>query len=338
MTKKNNWLQLVWWIGLYIFWVIIFQKRAFSFSRTATVEFCYLLFIAGNYYLNVYYTIPVFLYRKKYAGFLSLMLAGILVAALLRVPLAMFLNQNLFMVQKPRPGFSTLFVNSFLNIFIWVVCIVAGKLIIDRFHFQQHVDQLEKQKEQAELDFLNAQFNPHFLFNSINSIYGHIDKHNTTARNMLLTFSDMLRYQLYDCNSKAISIEKEMNYIRNYVALQKARKEENVKIDLHIAENVGGFSIAPLLFIAFVENSFKYVGSNDDTENRVLISLIREGNTFYFNCRNTKEMNLAGNGEHKGIGVANARRRLQLLYPKEHELEITDTTDYYEVNLKIRLA
>jgi len=338
MTKKKNWVQLVWWIGLYIFWVIIFQKRAFSFSRTATVEFCYLLFIAGNYYLNVYYTIPVFLYRKKYAAFISVMFAGIVAAALLRVPLAMFLNQNLFRVQKPAPGFSTLFVNSFLNIFIWVVCIVAGKLIIDRFHFQQHVDEVEKQKERAELDFLNAQFNPHFLFNSINSIYGNIDKHNTTARNMLLTFSDMLRYQLYDCNSNAINIEKEMNYIRNYVALQKARKEESVIIDLHIGENLAGFSIAPLLFIAFIENSFKYVGSNGDMEHRVFISLMKAGNTFYFNCRNTKEMNIAVNGDHKGIGVANAQRRLQLLYPKTHELEITNSADYYEVNLKIRLA
>jgi len=338
MTKKKNWVQLVWWIGLYIFWVIIFQKRAFSFSRTATVEFCYLLFIAGNYYLNVYYTIPVFLYRKKYAAFVSVMFAGIVAAALLRVPLAMFLNQNLFRVQRPAPGFSTLFVNSFLNIFIWVVCIVAGKLIIDRFHLQQHVDEVEKQKERAELDFLNAQFNPHFLFNSINSIYGNIDKHNTTARTMLLTFSDMLRYQLYDCNSNAISIEKEMNYIRNYVALQKARKEESVIIELHIGENLAGFSIAPLLFIAFIENSFKYVGSSEDMEHRVFISLMKAGNTFYFNCRNTKEMNIAVNGDHKGIGVANAQRRLQLLYPKTHELEIINSADYYEVNLKIRFA
>jgi len=129
-----------------------------------------------------------------------------------------------------------------------------------------------------------------------------------------------------------------MNYIRNYVALQKARKEESVIIDLHIGENLAGFSIAPLLFIAFIENSFKYVGSNGDMEHRVFISLMKAGNTFYFNCRNTKEMNIAVNGDHKGIGVANAQRRLQLLYPKTHELEITNSADYYEVNLKIRLA
>src|SRR4029079_1508304 len=136
----------------------------------------------------------------------------------------------------PQPTASTLFINSLLNIFIWVVCLVATKLVIDRFRFQQYVDEMAKQKEEAELNFLNAQFNPHFLFNSINSIYAHIDKQNTTARNMLLSFSEMLRYQLYDCNTSRISVDKEMSYIRNYVAIQQARKDSSLQVCLHIGE------------------------------------------------------------------------------------------------------
>ena len=338
MTRRNNWLPLLWWGGLYFFWIMVFQKREFAFSRTATVEFCYLIFIAANFYFNIYFTVPVFLYKKKYVAFVSLMIAGVVVAALLRVPLALYLNQHFFLAGKPQPGLIQLFINSLLNIFIWVVCIVAGKLIIDRFHFQQYVDEMAKQKEQAELDFLNAQFNPHFLFNSINSIYGHIDKHNTTARNMLLTFSEMLRYQLYDCSSNTINIDKEMNYIKNYVALQKARKEESLIVYLNIAENVKGFSIAPLLFIAFIENSFKYVGTSEETVNKVTISLTKEGDTLYFKCCNTKEINFNNNIEHKGIGIANAKRRLGLLYPKKHHLDIINDKNYYETNLKIQLT
>ena len=338
MTRKKNWLQLLWWVGLYVFWVMVFQKREFAFSRTATIEFCYLVFIAANFYFNIYFTIPTFLYKKKYVAFVAAMIAGIVLAALIRVPLAMFLNQNYFPVASPLPNFSSLFINSLLNIFIWVVCIVAGKLIIDRFNFQQYVDEMAKQKEQVELDFLNAQFNPHFLFNSINSIYGYIDKHNTTARNMLLTFSEMLRYQLYDCNSNAINIDKEMNYIKNYVALQKARKDESLIVHLDIAENVKGFSIAPLLFIAFIENAFKYVGSSEETENKVSISVTKEDDTLYFKCCNTKEIDFTNNIEHKGIGIANAQRRLKLLYPKKHQLDIIDNKNYYEANLKIQLV
>jgi LytS/YehU family sensor histidine kinase len=266
------------------------------------------------------------------------MMLGIVVTALLRVPLATYLNQHHFLVGQQQPGAVQLFINSFVNIFIWVVCILAGKLIIDRFHFQQYVDEMAKEKEQAELDFLNAQLNPHFLFNSINSIYGHIDKHNTGARNMLLTFSDMLRYQLYDCSSNAINIDKEMSYIKNYVALQKARKEENLAVQLSIADNIKGFTIAPLLFIAFIENSFKYVGSGDEAENSVTISFSKMGDTLYFKCRNTREIYFANHIEHKGIGITNTKRRLELLYPNKHQLDITDDKTFYEVNLKIQLA
>ena len=204
--KGKSGIHLLAWIGLYIFWVMVFQKRAFAFSRTATVEFCYLVFVAANFYLNVCISIPLYLYKKKYVSFSGILLGGIVVAALLRVPLATYLNTHYFLIGKPQPDFWTLFINSLLNIFVWAVCLVSAKLIIDRFSFQKYIDAITKEKERAELDFLNAQFNPHFLFNSINSIYGHIDKRNTTAREMLLTFSDMLRYQLYECNNNIISI------------------------------------------------------------------------------------------------------------------------------------
>ncbi|HSZ87377.1 MAG TPA: histidine kinase, partial [Puia sp.] len=275
-TNQKIALQVLCWAALYFFWVMVFQKRAFAFSRTVTVEFCYLIFVAANYYFNIYFTIPKYLYQKKYFTFFVAMLAGISVTALLRVPLAMFLNLHYFLVDKTQPGFTELLLNSFLNIFIWTVCIVAAKLMLDRVRIQRHVDEMTKEKEKAELDFLNAQFNPHFLFNSINLIYGHIDKQNAIARNMLLTFSDMLRYQLYDCSNNSIAIEKEMNYIKNYVALQKARKEETLAVDLGIDENMKGFMIAPLLFIAFIENAFKYVGNSDEKENCVKISFEKQ--------------------------------------------------------------
>ena len=317
---------------------MVFQKREFAFSRTATVEFCYLIFIAANFYFNILYLIPQFLYKKKYISFSILFLSGIGITALLRVPLAAFLNQHYFLVGKQQPGFEELFITSFVNIFIWVVCIVAGKLVIDRFRFQQYIDEMAAQKEQAELDFLNAQFNPHFLFNSINSIYGQIDKHNTTARNMLLAFSDMLRYQLYECNNTSINIDKEINYIKNYVALQKLRMEENLSINLTIAENVKGFSIAPLLFIAFIENSFKYVGNNEQDENKIDIRFCIDKDTLIFKCYNTKDESNQNNIEHKGIGITNAKRRLALLYPSKHQLDIADTKTYYEVILKLQVA
>jgi LytS/YehU family sensor histidine kinase len=303
-----------------------------------TIQFCYLLFIAGNYYFNVYYTVPFFLYRKRYAAFALLFLAGIVAASLLRVPLATYLNQHYFAPGKPPPGFSELFFNSLINIFIWTICLVACKLIMDRIRFQKYIEVIEKEKMKNELDFLKAQFNPHFLFNSINSIYGNINKSNSTAREMLLTFSEMLRYQLYECNTTTISIEKEISYIRNYISLQQIRKPENLSIQLHVSEDVKGITIAPLIFIAFIENSFKYVSNYEDKLNEVRISLARSSNQLFFKTFNTKE-NVNGRKviDHGGIGIANVKRRLELLYPGRHALTIQNNEHSFEVILNLEV-
>jgi len=338
MTQKRTWYNILLWIGLYLLWVVVFQKRAFSFSRTMTIQFCYLLFIAGNYYFNVYYVVPVFLYRKKYAAFALLFLAGIVAASLLRVPLATYLSQHYFAPGKPPPGLSQLFFNSLINIFIWTICLVAGKLIVDRIRFQKYIEVIEKEKMKNELDFLKAQFNPHFLFNSINSIYGNINKSNSTAREMLLTFSEMLRYQLYECNTSVISIEKEISYIRNYISLQQIRKPENLSIQLNVSEDVRGITIAPLIFMAFIENSFKYVSNHEDRLNEVQISLARSNNQLFFKTFNTKE-NVNGREmiDPGGIGIANVKRRLELLYPDKHALMIQNNDHSFEVMLNLEV-
>src|SRR6476620_8295272 len=106
------------WIALYIFWVMVFQKRSFALSHTATIEFCYLFFIAVNFYFNALFTIPKYLYRREYLHFVTLLAAGIVITSLLRVPIATFLNANYFLVGKPQPTGSALLIASFLNISI----------------------------------------------------------------------------------------------------------------------------------------------------------------------------------------------------------------------------
>ena len=202
--------------------------------------------------------------------------------------------------------------------------------------YRKYVDAMEKEKTKNELDFLKAQFNPHFLFNSINSIYGHIDKGNPTARNMLITFSEMLRYQLHECKVDTINIDKEIYYIRNYVALQQRRKEEDLYIKLNITPEVKGFHIAPLLFSPFIENAFKYA-SCSDAENKVEIGLDKRSDLLLFQALNTRDKSNATFIKHSGTGINKARRRLELLYPDQHELQIDDAEKFYLVTLKIQL-
>lgn len=336
--RNNRWIDVLWWTGLYLFWVFVLQDRAFTLSKALTVQFCYLIFIAANYYFHVYFTIPRYLRIKKYLVFGILLLSGVIIAALLRVPLVLYMNRRFLHMSGTLPPVAEIFYSSLLNISIWVVGILAVRLTLDHQRLQQHISEMEKEKVKAELDFLNAQFNPHFLFNSINSIYAHIDKHNPTARNMLLSFSEMLRYQLYDCNTHRISVDKEMSYIRNYVAIQQARKDSSLQVCLYIAADVTGFLIAPLLFIAFIENAFKYVGNNEEKENRVNIRFEKKDDSLTFTCTNTRETGSGGGIDHKGIGIANARRRMDLLYPDKHQLNIVDNECMYEVTVNLQLS
>ncbi|HTH55404.1 MAG TPA: histidine kinase [Cyclobacteriaceae bacterium] len=333
MFRKRH---LLLWVGVYLIWVMVFQKRSFALSTTASIEFCYLLFVAANYYFNIGFIVPRLLYRQKYVEYILLFGLGVVITALLRVPLASFLNATYFFPGEPQPSLTAIFIASLLNIFVWTALLCAGKIAIDRYRLQKHVEEIQKEKSQAELDFLNAQLNPHFLFNSLNSIYGQIDKGNTSAKNMVLSFSEMLRYQLYDCNKNQIDIQQEIDYLKNYIALQQVRRGDRIKIDFSVADEVRNCFVAPLLFIAFVENAFKHV-SIDEQENRIDISLQKHSDTLWFRCRNSKEDRSRGSIDHKGIGIENAKRRLSLHYGDKHQLKITNDCSYYEVDLKIQL-
>jgi len=326
--------HLVFWLSAYLFWIFIFRNGTLVLTHAITIQFCYLLFIAVNYYFNAFYAIPFLLNKKKYILFSVCFIAGIAVTAGLRVPVSAWVNVNLF--NNPLPADKTqVFYNSFINILFWVVIILAGKMIADKIRAQLYIEQIEKEKSANELNFLRAQFNPHFLFNSINSIYGHIDRSNKGARDMLLTFSDMLRYQLYECNAEKIELQKEIDYIKNYITLQKSRMDERVQVCFcanDIEENV---KVAPLIFITFIENAFKYVGFNESKENRVEINLQYVPGKLVFRVFNTKDSFIVTDERSAGLGIINTRRRLELLYPERHLLEIKDSEASYDTTLTL---
>lgn len=324
--------HIAFWLLAYLFWIFIFRNGTLVLTHAITIQFCYLVFISANYYLNTVYAIPHLLNKKQYVKFGLVFLTGIFITALLRVPVSAWVVVHVF---KMNARFSAVavFADSFVNILFWVVCILAAQMVIEKMRSQVYIEQIEKERATNELNFLRAQFNPHFLFNSINSIYGHIDKSNKDARDMLLVFSEMLRYQLYECNVEQIDLNREINYIRNYIAIQKGRVDERVMVNLCADEIEGQIYVAPLLFIAFVENAFKYVGFNEGRLNKVDISMKQEGDNLLFRVYNTKD-NFVGRDERSsGLGIANTKRRLEILYPKKHRLEITDSGDSFEINL-----
>ena len=336
MKKSNIILHLVFWSLAYLFWIFIFRNNTLVLTHAITIQFCYLVFIAANYYFNTGYAIPRLLNNKEYVAFALCLLAGITFTAALRVPVSILVNIYIFNIANFHPNLLSLFRDSFVNILFWVVIILTAKFVADKVRSTIYIEQIEKEKAEHELDFLRAQFNPHFLFNSINSIYAHIDKSNKTARNMLLVFSEMLRYQLYECNVDKIELGREVNYIKNYIEMQRSRMDDRIMVNFCACNTAENIKLAPLLLIIFIENAFKYVGFNEGKENQVDISLKYEDGHLHFRSFNTRDSYLNPAEKSSGLGIANARRRLELLYPGKHSLQIENHDDSFEINLTLR--
>lgn len=213
----------------------------------------------------------------------------------------------------------------------------ATALHLSRQWFVQRelLQQIRLEKLNTELDYLKAQMNPHFLFNSINTIFFQINKENTEARETLGKFSDMLRYQLYECNGNEIAIEKELSYLKNYVELQKLRRNGQDEIKLIVSDDLKNFSLPPLLLISFIENAFKHVSNFTDKKNEVRIELMKANQSIQLTVFNTTDSSVKESG---GIGLKNVKRRLELLFPQRHSLDIQKTASGFSVNLKLELA
>jgi two-component system LytT family sensor kinase len=338
MKSKTVLYHSLFWFCIYLLWIAIFRSYSVAITKTMTVEFCYLIFITADYYIIHSFITPRFLSEKKYTFFISAVLITIVVSAWLRCLTALEMNRHFFNVASLN-DFKTLFFNSLFNISLWVLGITLGKMLADRIQTERHLEMLEKDRVKNELDFLKAQINPHALFNSLNTIYGHIDKTNQTARNILLQFSELLRYQLYDCSAEKINLEKEIGYLHNFIAFHRLRKDENLVVDLSMEPVGPDLEIAPLLLVILVENAFKFVSSHTDRENRIHIQLHTKENMLQFCISNTKDStgNDIMNGS-KGIGLANLKRRLELLYPAHYELTVRNQDLFYETILNMDLT
>ena len=287
--------------------------------------------LAAVIYVNLFVLIPRFTQQKKYAAYIFLLLFNLALYSLAKNAHDVYLYGYVIGDEEQRHFFHNTFYNGSIALF-YVAFSVALYLSKEWYVQKELIRKIQIEKLNTELDYLKAQINPHFLFNSINTIYFQIDKLNTTARETVLTFSEMLRYQLYECNGQEIAVEKEVNYLRNYTGLQRMRKEENETIAFHCEDEVANFIIAPLLLIPFVENAFKHVSHSG--RNEIRINLSRTGKIFRMKVFNTKEERPAEAG---GIGLKNVRRRLELLYPDRHELNIRETARTFEVELQLKI-
>lgn len=199
---------------------------------------------------------------------------------------------------------------------------------------------LKEEKLKAELNFLKAQINPHFLFNILNMAYSSATGNgDETTANIIEKLAGLMRYMLYESNSEKADINKEISYIENYINLQKLRMSSDIKTHIHfnVSVDVLSYRIAPLILIPFVENAFKF-GLKLEKESIINIQLHLKNNVLKFEVENTNFTKVnPQNSIESGIGLENVKRRLELIYPNKYDLKISDNKDKFSVKLKIDL-
>lgn len=201
---------------------------------------------------------------------------------------------------------------------------------------REHLAQLKEDKLNAELSSLKAQINPHFLFNTLNSIYTLSVKKDDKASEAIIHLSGLMRYVIRDANDDRIPLAQEMEYISNYIELQKARLGNTASVSFEIDGEPGSKMIAPLILITYIENAFKY-GVNPDIADCVVHVHVRMTDTvIHLNTFNKKVPHLH-HPASTGIGIKNTGERLKYLYPQKHKLVISEDAQTYSVNLSIDL-
>ncbi|HLZ16045.1 MAG TPA: histidine kinase, partial [Cyclobacteriaceae bacterium] len=283
-------------------------------------------------YINLRLLWPAFLKKGNYFGYFFWLASSLVVYVGIKNAHDVYLYGNVLDISEYKNFLHHSLYNFSIASF-YLAFSVALQLSKEWYFQRQLLQRIEIEKLNTELAYLKAQVNPHFLFNSLNTVFFQIEKTNIKARETLSKFSDMLRYQLYECNGNEVSVEKEIAYLRNYVDLQRLRSNDNYFIEFSATDNLNGHAIAPLILIPFVENAFKYVSHFTDAPNEVKIQLHVSDKNFEMRVLNTRSK--TGTPQPGGIGLKNVQRRLALLYPQRHQLTMIEEDGLFEVNLQL---
>jgi len=295
-------------------------------------------------YSIIYFLLPRYFFNKKNRVIATFMFAGIFIVILLGQYFGGWLVAfNSFHAGPGRtmPGPDSI-IRTDINIILFNYPIVAGFAVIIKMMKrgwlkQQETLQIAREKANAELQLLKAQIHPHFLFNTLNNIYFFTLTASQKAPEILTKLTDILRYILNECNQPLVPLVKELKMIEDYMALEKIRYGDRLKMDLEINGDYSHKMIPPLLLIPLVENSFKHGTSKMLDQPWVNLNITIKEQSLYFLLSNSRPDEIILPQHNVHIGLNNVKKRLQLLYPAAHELNISESEKSFEVFMKIRL-
>ncbi len=347
MTIKGNVIQyLITVLSHSIFWVIIYFFYAY-FLGYGSSNIGYVNLFSGFLmpvtifisYFVIYYLVPNYLLTKKYKYFILYSIYTFILsiyAIIMSILYGLIYSEGL-KEENTVPLTKTLpFI--VLGVFFVVMIVVSLSLIMHNYksiisneNLHSKILKTQLQLKEQELKFLKMQIHPHFLFNSLNTIYGFALKKGDEAPEMILKLSNLLDYILYQVEKPRVLLQDEINHLMDYVSLEKMRFHDTLEVTIDMNVYNENVEIAPMLLIPFVENSFKH-GTIIDGKLKVKIIIETKENELLFEIINSSTK---GNGSLKGIGLENIEKRLEMLYPNSYKLEIAQTKNEFKAQLEI---
>ena len=346
MPHRNTWIQILFWGSLWVVIPILLSGRVEFSDRLLMRSLIVLSGIALIIWINLGLLLPRLYFQKKQAAYLLAAVGLVfLVTALVHwdiMPWAEHFN-------RPGPpgkggggGHGGWFSMRYFGMAMPYFTALLGSALAEMASFanrkEKEASEFRSEKLEAELKFLKSQINPHFLFNALNNIYTLTVIKSDAAPDNLLKLSGMLRYMLYDCKAERVPLGKEIEYLRHFIDLHLLKDSRGLNVAVELDESRPALSIAPMLFIPFVENAFKHSKVEDREKGWIRIRLKTAADHIRFEVENSVPEKSYTKDEAGGIGLNNVRRQLELLYPEKHELDIEPGPEVFRVNLKLTLV
>jgi len=313
------------------------QGRDYDWGQALAFGGIQLTFTMLIAYLNYFIFLPRWLKHKNLSRYLIELLIPFAILVTIRVHVQRYLVDGY--TYRELFFYSSFFVVQVIAVTLFIVFFIGMlRFAKDWFLLEATKKEIENEKLTAELNFLKAQINPHFLFNTLNNLYylAYTQSPNTTE--VIEKLSQMMRYMIYDSNHVRVPLSKEIAYMENYISLERLRLNNQIPINFSVTGNPQEVMVVPLIFITFLENAFKHGVSNNHPDAWVNISISINRQEIIYQLENSKIKNTQNvAGEKKGIGLQNVKRRLELSYPGQYDLQIVDQPNRYAVKLNLKL-
>ena len=332
-------LHVFFWVGVYFFYTyflgygsnnIKYVNSFSAFLMPSTIIVCYVF---------LYYLIPNFLQKKKYFYFILYSIYSFIITTSF---LILSILYGFVLLESPDKNTVIPLTKSLpfivFGVYMVILFVIVIGLVVYNYLSQIKTEDLKSkfletqlQLKEQELKFLKMQIHPHFLFNSLNTIYGFAIAKADEAPEMILKLSNLLDYILYQVEKPKVLLSEELNHLEDYISLEKMRFHDTLKVNFKKDKLNETIQIPPMLLIPFVENSFKHGVIIDETLS-VNINLTTKDNSLFFEVENSSTLKEEKN---IGIGLENIKKRLEMLYPNKHQLEILEKEHSFKVLLKI---